>query len=412
MLTDAECRNAVCPVGKKRSRVNCSGGLYLEVSPNGSKRWFWKFRVNGKESRLALGSFPAVGCKAARLARDAAKLQKAEGHNPVQLRKLEKFRNSNEGKTTFEEIALDWYSKHVDEWSESHANRVRKQLEKDLIPYLKNQPIEKITGMELLFAIQKIEERGAYETADRVLGVARQIWNYWLPIAGSQQRNITDGLRSRLTPYRKKNFAAITDVKRMGELLRSMNAYKGGPVVRTALLISPILYQRPGNLRMMEWREIDFNKAIWNIPSKKMKRSKREKEQGEDHSVPLPSQVIKLLKELLPLTGHGKYVFPGERNHEKPISDNTVRSALYSLGFGKEQTCHGFRASARTMLVDELNIDYQVIEANLAHTVKDANGTSYNRTKYIKQRFEMIQKWADFLDEISTSGKVLNFKTA
>lgn len=412
MLTDAECRNAVCPADKKRVRMNCSGGLYLEVSPNGSKRWFWKFRANGKESRLALGSFPAVGCKAARLARDAAKLQKAEGHNPVQLRKLEKLRNSSGGKTTFEEIALDWYSKQVGEWSPSHAKRVQKQLEKDLFPYFRNRPIEQITGMELLVAIQKIEERGANETADRVLGVARQIWNYWLPIAGSQQRNIAEGLKSRLKPYRKKNFAAITDVGRMGELLRSMRAYKGGPIVRTALLITPILYQRPGNLRMMEWAEIEFEKSIWTIPSKKMKRRIKEKELGDDHSVPLPAQVIKLLKELHPLTGHGKYVFPGERSHDMPISDNTVRSALYSLGFGEEQTCHGFRASARTMLVDELDMDYKVIEANLAHTVKDANGTSYNRTKYIKQRFEMIQKWADFLDEISTSGKVLNFKAA
>lgn len=412
MLTDAECRNAVCPVGKKRNRMNCSGGLYLEIAPNGSKRWFWKFRSGGKESRLALGSFPTVSCKAARLARDAAKLQKAEGHNPVQLRKLDKLRNSSGGKTTFEEIALDWYSRNVKEWSASHSQRVLKQLQKDLFPYFRNQPIEKITGVELLFAIQKIEQRGAYETADRVLGVARQIWNYWLPIADSQQRNITEGLKSRLIPYRKKNFAAITDVERMGELLRSMKAYKGGPIVRTALLITPILYQRPGNLRMMEWVEIDFEKSIWTIPSQKMKRQKKEKEQGDDHCVPLPSQVIKLLNEIRPLTGHGKYVFPGERNHNNPISDNAVRSALYSLGFGKEQTCHGFRASARTMLVDELNIDYQVIEANLAHTVKDANGTSYNRTKYIKQRFEMIQKWADFLDEISTSGTVLNFKVA
>ena len=162
----------------------------------------------------------------------------------------------------------------------------------------------------------------------------------------------------------------------------------------------------------MEWAEIDLDAALWTIPSMKMKRTKLEKEQGEAHTVPLPIQAVALLRAIQPLTGHGVYVFPGERSHDRPISDNSVRSALYALGFGKEQTWHGFRASARTMLVDELNLDPLAIEANLAYAVKDANGRSYNRTRYSQQRFVMIQQWADYLDKLARGADVIAFKAA
>jgi integrase len=173
-----------------------------------------------------------------------------------------------------------------------------------------------------------------------------------------------------------------------------------------------MLYQRPGNLRDMEWAELDMDAALWTIPSMKMKRTKLEKENGEAHVVPLPTQAVALLKAIHPLTGHGRYVFPGERSHDRPISDNSVRSGLYALGFGKEQTWHGFRASARTMLVDELNLDPLAIEANLAHAVKDANGRSYNRTQYLKQRFEMVQQWADYLDKLARGADIVSIKAA
>ena len=285
-------------------------------------------------------------------------------------------------------------------------------MERDLFPWIGNRPIVDIHAMELLAALQKVEERGAVETADRVLMLARQVWEYWLPTADVQQRNITEGLKKRLTPYRGKSFAAIIEPVRMGELLRAIKVYKGGPIVRAALALAPMLYQRPGNLREMEWAELDLDAALWTIPSMKMKRTKLEKEQGEAHAVPLPSQAVALLKSLHPLTGHGRYVFPGERSHDRPVSDNSVRSALYALGFGKEQTWHGFRASARTMLVDQLNLDPLAIEANLAHAVKDANGRSYNRTQYLKQRFEQIQQWADYLDRLAAGADVIQFKAA
>jgi integrase len=412
MLTDRKCRNATCLPDKKQTRFPDSGGMYLQVSPAGSKRWFLKYRVGGKEKQLALGSYPAVSLTAARKASVVAKLQKAEGYDPVQVRKVEKLKAGRTEGDSFKVVALEWYKKQAPGCSESHAGRMLRQFERDLFPWIGERRMIDIHPMELLSALQKVEERGALETADRALMLARQVWDYWLPTATVQQRNITEGLKGRLTPYRGKNFAAILDPVRMGGLMRAIKGYKGGPIVRTALQLTPYLYQRPGNLRMMEWAELDLDAALWTIPSMKMKRKKLEKEQGEAHTVPLPTQALALLRGIHPLTGHGRYVFPGERSHDRPVSDNSVRSALYALGFGKEQSWHGFRASARTMLVDELNIDWQVIEANLAHATKDSNGTSYNRAKYINQRFTMIQQWADYLDKLAAGGDVVEFKRA
>ena len=412
MLTEAECKNAICPPDKKQARFTDSGGMYLQVSPGGSKRWFLKYRVDGKEKQLSLGGYPDVSLKSARLARDAAKLQKSKGTDPVQARKLDKLKATRNTGDTFKAIALEWYGKQAPQWSASHALRMLRQLERDLFPWIGERPIAQIHAMELLSALHKVEERGALETADRALMLARQVWDYWLPTAGVEQRNITEGLKARLTPYRSKSFAAIVEPKRFGDLMRAIQTYKGGPIVRTALQLAPLLYQRPGNLRMMEWAELDLNAALWTIPSMKMKRTKEEKENGEAHIVPLPVQAVTLLRNIQPLTGHSVYVFHGERSHDRPISDNSVRSALYALGFGKEQSWHGFRASARTMLVDELNLDHLAIEANLAHAVKDSNGRSYNRTHYLKQRFEQIQQWAEYVDKLARGADVIQFKAA
>lgn len=406
MLTDIECKNVSCAPEKKRARFACSGGLYLEVSPKGSKRWFYKYRKDGKEGRMALGRYPDLGPKDARKARDAAKIQKTDGLDPVQVRKANKLKATRTISDTFKTIALEWYAKQAPQWSDSHAERMLRQLERDLFPRLGDRPISEINAMELLAALQKVEERGAFETADRALMLARQVWDYWLPTTDLQQRNITEGLKGRLTPYRGKCFAAIVDPVRMGELLRAIKHYKGGSIVRTALQLAPILYQRPGNLAAMEWAELDLDAALWTIPSMKMKRTKLDKEQGEAHTVPMPTQAVELLRNLYPVTGHGRYVFPGERSHDRPISDNSVRSALYATGFGKEQTWHGFRASARTMLVDQLDLDEAVAEANLAHAKKDANGRSYNRTEYRKQRTDQIQQWADYLDKLAAGDDV------
>jgi integrase len=402
MLTDRECKNATCPPEKSRTRLYDAGGLYLEVSPAGSKRWFLKYRKDGKEMRLALGSYPAVSLANARIKQSEAKALKHKGVDPVQNKQVNKLKAIRQADDTFEVVAREWHSKQTSNWSEVHAKTVKRRMERDLFPWIGKQPMAQIHAMELLAALQKIEARQAIETAHRVLDIAKQVWQYWLPTTDIEQRDITIGLKARLQPYRSKNYPAILDSKRVGEMMKAIKHYKGGPIVRAALQLTPLLYQRPGNVRMMEWSELDLKGATWTIPSTKMKRSVEEKANGEALVIPLPTQAVILLKSIQPITGHGRYVFPGERNHDRPMSDNAVRSALYSLGYGEEQKPHAFRAVARTLIVDELGLDPLMIEANLAHGARDRLGRSYNRTQYIKQRFEMIQQWADYLDKLAT----------
>jgi integrase len=412
MLTDKACKSANCPIDKARARFSDAGGLYLEVSPAGSKRWFLKYRKEGKEMRLALGSYPNVSLAEVRLKQSEAKALKHKGIDPVHDKKVGKLKASRQAIDNFEAIAREWHSKQKNNWSEVHAKTVMRRMEKDLFPWLGKRPMAQIHPMELLAPLQKIEDRQAFETAHRVLDIARQVWEYWLPTVDVEQRNITEGLKARLQPYRGKNFAAILDPKRFGELMRAIKHYKGGVVVRVALQLSVLVYQRPGNLRMMEWSELDLEASTWTIPSAKMKRSVQEKAYGEAHVVPLPKQALALLESIKPITGHGQFVFPGERNHDRPMSDNAIRSALYSLGFGEEQKPHAFRATARTMLVDELGLDPLMIEANLAHGARDRLGKSYNRTQYLKQRFEMVQQWADYLDKLTAGEDVIEFRRA
>lgn len=403
MLTDPECKNATCPPDKPRKRLADSGGLYLEVSPNGSRRWFWKYRKDGKEGRMALGSYPAVSLSAARKARDVAKLTKAGGTDPVQARKVDKLKASNPAGDTFRVVALEWFDKQAPHWSEAHAIRAKRQFERDLFPWLGERRLADIEPVELLATLRKVEQRGAVETADRGLMLARQVWRYGVA-TGRVPRDVTADLKGALTPYRGKHFAAITEPEKLGELIRAIRAYKGGPIVRAALQLAPILFQRPGELRAAEWSEIDLDAALWTIPAARMKRTKDGKENGAPHVVPLPRQAVEILRGLHGYTGHGRMVFPGERSRDRPISENSVRTALITLGYTPDvQTWHGFRATARTMLAERLECDPLVIEAQLAHSVKDANGRAYNRTQYIKQRADMMQRWADFLDAAASS---------
>lgn len=400
MLTDLECKKASCSPDRPRQRFADSGGLYLEVSPTGSKRWFWKYRKDGKEGRLALGAYPAVNLAAARRARDAAKLQKADGSDPVQVRKLQKLKSVFPVDDTFQAVALEWYRKQADQWSPSHASRSLRQLERDLFPWIGERQLSAIEPVELLAVLKRVEDRGAVETADRDLMLVRQIFDYAIA-TGRTSVNIAANLKGALMPYRGKHFAAITDPSEFALLLKAIDAYKGGIVVRAALRLAPMLFQRPGELRGMAWEELDLAGGMWTIPAARMKRLKEGKENGDPHFVPLPTQAVAVLEDLRPYTGRGKYVFPGERSHDKPISENSVRTALLALGYSAEmQTWHGFRATARTMLAERLEVDPLVIEAQLAHGVKDANGRAYNRTQYLVQRTKMMQGWADYLDTL------------
>jgi integrase len=412
MLTDAECKNATCPPGKTRARLACSGGLYLEVSPAGSKRWFYKYRKDSKEGRMALGSYPEVGAKDARKARDAAKLKKSTGVDPVQVRKLEKLKATTTEGETFKATALEWYAMKLDSWSSHYAIREKRNLEKDLFPYLGSRRIGDIEAVEVLATVRRVEERGALDVAHRVLTTAGQVWRYAVA-TGRTKRDITADIRGALKPHRGKHFAAITNPLKLGELIRVIRGYQGGSIVRAALQLAPMLFQRPGELRAAEWSEFDLDGSMWTIPSARMKRSVEGKRNGAPHQVPLPTQAVEILRRLHPLTGHGELVFHGERSHERPISDNTLRAALLTLGYGPEvQSVHGFRATARTLLAEELNIDPLVIEAQLAHAVKDANGRAYNRTQYLKHRIHMMQQWADYLDRLALGANVIPLKAA
>jgi integrase len=412
MLTDSECREATCPPDKKRERLTDAGGLYLEVSPAGSKRWFQKIHRDGKETRLALGSYPGVTLKAARLEQGRIKAQKAEGIDVVQARKLRNTKAANPAGDTFRVVALEWFGKQEPHWSEGHATRAKRQLERDLFPWLGDRRLAEIAPMELLAALRKVEERGAMETADRGLMLARQVWRYGVA-TGRVDRDIAGDLKGALSPYRGTHFAAITDAERLGDLLRAIKGYKGGPVVRAALQLAPILFQRPGELRGASWAEIDLNAALWTIPATRMKRTREGKENGHPHLVPLPTQAVQILTALKPYTESTGLVFPGERQRSRPISENSVRTALIAMGYTPDvQTWHGFRATARTLLAEILEFEPQIIEAQLAHAVRDVNGRAYNRTTYIAQRRDMMQRWADYLDGLAAGGDVIALRRA
>lgn len=411
MLTDADCKNATCPPDKVRKRLTDAGGLYLEVSPSGSKRWFWKLYKDGKETRLALGSYPAVSLKAARQARDAAKIDKASGTDPIQARLVKKLKAATPAEDTFKATALEWLEQSKTGWSEAHYIREKRNLEKDLIPFIGGRVVRDIEPVELLAVVRRVEARGALSVADRVLLTAHSVWLYAVA-TGRADRDISRDIRAALKPHIKKNYPAITEPSELAELLRASDSYKGGPVVRAALKIAPILFQRPGNLRTMRWGDVDLDRALWSIPSEDMKRTKAEKINGQPHVVPLPRQAVALLKELYHLTGSGEYVFPGLRDRKAPMSEAGVNAALAGMGYKGRHVWHGYRATGRTMLRQVLKYPADVIEAQLAHVGQITHGGAYDRATHLEERTVMIQAWADYLERLAAGGTVIPFKAA
>jgi integrase len=410
MLTDADCRNATCPPDVKRRRLTDSAGLYLEISPAGAKRWFWKFYPDGKESRLALGSYPEVTLKAARLARDAARKAGGEGINPVQQRKAEKLATSASSATTFEAVAREFHQSKLEGWSESHQTKWLRLLVKDVFPWLGTLPLTTITAPLLLDTLRRIERRGAVSTAHDAREYCGQVFRYGIA-TGRCERNPATDLHGALKPLVEKHMAAVLEPLQAGALLRACAGYAGHPVTRVALVLSALVFQRPGNLRAMEWAEIDAEGAMWAIPAEKMKRSVHGKVNGRPHMVPLSRQALALLAELRPLTGAGRYVFPSIRTGDKPMSENTIRAALRGMGYTNEDmTPHGFRAMARTLMVERLNMNPEVLEAQLAHGKSGPLGMAYDRAEFMEQRRHMMQAWADYLDTLRDGAQVLPFK--
>ncbi len=410
MLTDATCKSASCPDDKPRARFTDAGGLYLEVSPNGSKRWFWKYYFDGKEKRLALGSYPEIGLKSVRVNRDDARKIQQQGIDPAQQRQLDKLLNKVDAEAGFEAVALEYHRVKKASWSPRYADRWLSIMQKDAFPWLGTLPLPKITAPLLLQVLRRVESRGAHETAHTLRQWAGQVFRHGVA-TGRCERNPAPDLSEALIPINVKHMAAVLEPVKAGELMRAIAAYTGQPTTRAALQLSALLFQRPGNIRQMRWEDVDLNEKLWKIPAADMKRTKHGKINGRPHVVPLAPQAVLILRDLKPLTGHGEYVFPSLLTGERPMSDNTIRTALRRMGYtNDDMTAHGFRAMARTIMVEQLGIQPDVIEAQLAHAKSSPLGAAYDRAEFIEQRRRMMTAWAGYLDKLRDGAKVLPMK--
>jgi len=402
-LTDITVRQAKPKA--KTYKLFDSDGLFLLVTPTGGKWWRFKYCYAGKEKLLSVGTFPKVSLKEARSRRDLERGKLDEQIDPAINRKAIKASWAGDLENTFEVIARELIQMKSSTWSKHYSDNIIRRLELNVFPWLGQNPIANITAPTLLNILRRIEARGVHETAHRVLHTCGQVFRYAIA-TGRAERDPTGDLRGALAPVKGKHFAAITEPKAIGGLLRAMDAYQGSLIVRCALRLAPLVFVRPGELRQAAWTEIDFEAASWNIPAERMKMR-------QAHLVPLSYQALEILKELHPLTGRGRFLFPSPRTSLRPMSDNAVLSAMRRMGIDKtEMTGHGFRAMARTVLDEVLNVRPDYIEHQLAHAVRDPNGRAYNRTAHLGERRKMMQLWADYLDQLKTDAGSVEFKKA
>jgi integrase len=378
------------------------GGLFLLVAPSGGKLWRLKYRFNGKEKTLSFGPYPELSLMDVRSKREEARSQLVNGIDPGAVKKAMKQLVTTEIET-FEVIAREWHMKYAPLWSERHAAFILGRLNHDLFPWIGTRPIAEIKAPELLTVLRRIESRGALYTAHRTQAIAAQVFRYAVA-TGRAERDPSGDLKGALPPSREEHRAAIIDPKEVAPLLRAIDGYSGTFPVKCALRLAPMFFVRPGELRHAEWAEIDLDEAVWSIPAHKMKMK-------QSHMVPLCTQAIGILTELKQLTGASKYVFPSGRTFARPMSENAILAALRRMGFDKDtMTGHGFRAMARTILDEVLQVRPDFIEHQLAHAVRDPNGRAYNRTAHLEGRREMMQLWADYLDGIKLGAQVIPLK--
>jgi len=390
-LSNTAIRNAK-PSEKSRKMFD-GRGLYLEISPSGGKWWRLKYRFDGKDKRISLGTYPDVSLKDARERREAARRQIANQLDPSELRKLEKAARVESVSNSFEVVACEWFAKHEPNWSTGHADRVISRLKRDVFPWIGSKPIAEITAPLVLDTLRRIEARRALETAHRILGICGQVFRYAIA-TGRATYNPAGDLRGALSPVKKTHFASVTEPDEVREVLRALDGYEGTLTVKCALRFAPLVFVRPGELRQAQWKDIDLETAEWRYLVTKTEIQ---------HIVPLSSQAVEILQEIKPLTGRGRYVFPSARSPkgDRPMSDNAILVAMRTMGIGKEvMTGHGFRAMARTILDEVLGFRPDFIEHQLAHRVRDPNGRAYNRTAHLPERRKMMQVWADYLDEL------------
>ncbi len=387
-LTNTEIVNA--KPRKKPYRLFDGRGLYLEVSPSGGRWWRFKYRFEGKEKRLSLGVYPDVSLKAARDKLDEVRRKLASGIDPAEERK-------GNGAApygappgdTFENIAREWFAKHSPAWAPGHGDKIIRRLELNIFPWLGAKLVRDIKPLELLGAIQRIEQRGANETAHRALQNCGRVFRYAVA-TGRAERDITRDLLGALAPVVERHHASIVEPKAVGALLRAIDGYAGSLIVRCALRLAPLVFVRPGELRMAEWDEFNLGEGEWRIPAARMKMR-------SPHFVPLSRQAVEILRELHPLTGGKRFVFPGERARDRAMSNNTVNAALRRLGYTNAQmTGHGFRSMASTLL-NEQGWHPDAIERQLAHQEPNEIRAAYNYAKHLPERRKMMQAWSDYL---------------
>lgn len=413
-LTDTTIRNT--KAADKPVKLFDGGGLFLLITPAGQRYWRLKYRIAGKEKLLALGVYSTgkkgVSLAMARKLRDEARAKLEAGIDPGEAKKAAKRTQRLNAENSFEAVAREWHAKYAPSWSEGHAARLLRRLEVDAFPWIGGKPMADLAPPDVLDVLRRVEKRGALETAHRLHANIGQACRYGVA-TGRAPRDVTADLRGALPPVQVEHMASITDPKQVAELLRAIDGYQGTFPVACALRLSPLLFQRPGELRFAAWEEFDLDGATWEIPSERMKRTKQGKAAGGAHIVPLSSQAVSILRELRALTGTGRLVFPSVRTKDRPMSDNTVNGALRRLGYdGDTMTGHGFRAMARTILDEVLGVPAAIVEAQLAHAVKDPLGRAYNRTAHLPQRRKMMQQWADYLDQLKVGAQIIPITAA
>ncbi len=399
-LSEVKIRNAK---PKDKAFILTDGdGLFLLVTPSGGKLWRFRYYFDRKRKDIALGTYPEIPLADARQRRDEARRQLANGIDPGAVRKAIKAARNEAAANSFETIAREFHIHKKNEWTQDHAATIMTRMEKDIFPWIGAIPITAMTAKDIKGVVDRVKSRGTIEAARRLLTIISQVFTYAIS-TDRANFNIAQGLKGYLPPTSKtrKHMSAVTDPRELAPLLRAMDAYQGSFVAQCALKLLPLFFCRPGELRHIEWSEVDFESEQISIPAPKMKMR-------ADHIIPLSSQAMAILKELHPLTGHGKYVFPSVRSLSRCMSDNTINAALRRMGFdGSIVVAHGFRATARTLLHEVLQANPYVIEAQLAHRVPDALGTAYNRTTHITERRKMMQLWADYLDGLKAGAKVI-----
>ncbi len=400
-LTDTKIRT-IKPTEKPQKLFD-SGGLFLLVTPTGGKLWRLKYRFGGTEKLLSIGIYPQTSLADARQKRDQAIALIASGVDPGDNKKAQKAAGAQETET-FEVIAREWHTKFSATWADSHGNKILRRLELYVFPWLGNKQIKSITAPDLLTVLRRIEAKGTLETAHRTQQNCGQVFRYAVA-TGRAERDPSGDLRGAIPPSSGKHMATMTAPKEIAGLLRSIDDYRGSIVTRCALQLAPLVFVRPGELRNAEWSEFNFDEAEWRIPAEKMKA-------GVLHIVPLSRQALDVLRDIHPLTGHGRYVFPSPRTDKRPMSSNAILSALRRMGFAKdEMSGHGFRSMASTLL-NEQGWNRDAIERQLAHAERNSVRAAYNYAEFMPERKKMMQAWADYLEGIKAGGKVIQIRSA